>query len=156
MKFRREQVLSARSQLMTIIEDHAFNNNLPLFKAGQIIVRHPDYFELMLTACGNWYTGKPPSIRVVAKWRDPEKLKLAQAWPNCSHPDMTQEQLHVYLAAYLPMTKRPSIREAKKAILRERVQFFVAKGHTRSDISEMLGIGLSTVYRYSPVKDIPA
>ncbi|WP_167767159.1 helix-turn-helix domain-containing protein [Jannaschia formosa] len=130
---------------MSLIEQHAVFERMPLSKAAKIMIADRDNFDLMLAACGKWWRGGIPAAHVYRRWYDREKMALAKR-----HPHLTPEE-HALAAPYLPVSKRPKdhiqLRRKKRA-----AENLLANGLDRKQTAERLGVSLATVYRWIPAK----
>lgn len=131
-----------------MIERHAVEKELTFYDAAQELVRKPQLFDLLLRACGNWFTGKPPTSRAMRTWRNRHKVEIARKWPN-----LTPEQI-LYAMPYLSLEQRrksrPSVVEQRKTNARE----LLAEPHNKTlqEIHAITGVPLSTLYRWFPQK----
>ncbi len=155
MKHTRLSLERNRSLILRAAEGLAVSEGISIGYACQRIVNDPAYFERMLLAMGNWFKGKPPSAEVIRRWYDPLKLNLAKRWPDVSitpeapgwPPEIeTMDQLHHWIAAYLPRADRPKSIKVQERI--DQAHELHTKGHSLSDVAAMLEIHLSTIYRW--------
>lgn len=119
---------SARRAIISIIETFAVENDLSFIAASRLVVRDPQWFTVVLDACGNRFTGRMPSDRTVRSWRDPERQHLA----------------------YMSPAKRQPVRQAQPP-RSEQASRLSASGMARTAIAKKLGAALSSVYRWVPV-----
>lgn len=150
MKFRRSTLERSRSYLVQLAEAYALEHNVSMGSAGKIIVADEAHRHLVLSACGNWYKGKPPSPRVFRKWYNADKLKVAAEWPNITDETLTlipegMDPQH-FAAPYLEKKYRPQFDPVQMQM--DSARDFSAKGYSAPQVAEMIGVSTSTIYRW--------
>ena len=143
----RESRQLARDRFVKLAELTAIQKNIPLFVAAKEIAR--SHWEISALAVNPRSPTPWPTRWSFRAWCNPNAIRMARTWPDTIPPTMTLTSAFEWLEPYLALHHRTG--RPRRRMQKLHIQNLLAAGVHIREAAQVVGVSVSTVYRWRKV-----